>query len=222
MESIPQTPRAFRSAVRVSWSRRGPARAASAVGQARWRPPAVFGSTAPWRGTAAAGFHARRRAPNRQGRRPGSAPRGAAPGPGRHAATPGEREREKEVGRGGGGGRGGGATGRESVGVGIREEQRTIGKENLEDEIEAGVFIWFSDFEREADKQGRSQRSEQEAREGAPSGIGFKQSGPSITRSNVCEDFGRRGGWLRSRSWPSFWLLNRKYSSGFQIKRMQF
>ena len=78
----------------------------------------MFGSTAPWRGTAAAGFHARRRAPNRQGRRPGSAPRGAALGPGRHAATPGEREREKEVGRGGGGGRGGGATGRESVGVG--------------------------------------------------------------------------------------------------------
>ena len=81
-----------RASVRVSWSRRGPARAASAVGQARWRPPAVFGSTAPWRRTAAAGVHARRRAAHQTGGAVAqAAPRaGRRPGP---AGTPRRRER---------------------------------------------------------------------------------------------------------------------------------
>ena len=87
-----------RASVRVSWSRRGPARAASAVGQARWRPPAVVASTAPWRRTAAAGVHARRRAAHQTGGAVAqAAPRaGRRPGP---AGTPRRRERGRGRGR---------------------------------------------------------------------------------------------------------------------------
>ena len=87
-----------RASVRVSWSRHGPARAASAVGQARWRPPAAVASTVPWRRTAAVGVHARRRAAHQTGGAVAqAAPRaGRRPGP---AGTPRRRERGRGRGR---------------------------------------------------------------------------------------------------------------------------
>ena len=82
-----------------------------------------------------------------------------------------------------------------------------------EGEAEAGYIFVSLDSDEKPEKLNRSRRIVGEAREAASHQIRSKRSGPSITRSNVCEDFGRRGGWLRSRSWPSFWLLNVPLSS---------